>query len=53
METAKCANCGEDTGQVSSDNWAIYCAKDECKKAFMDDVIASAMKPKRKRKETR
>lgn len=39
METAKCANCGEDTGQASSSNWKLYCTKPECKDAAIKDAF--------------
>lgn len=52
METAKCAHCGEDTGKAASLNWTIYCAKDACREAFMNDIMNTADKPKRSRKST-
>jgi hypothetical protein len=38
-ENEKCAHCGKDTGQIGGANRKAYCNEEECKKAFIRDVL--------------
>jgi hypothetical protein len=38
-ENEKCTHCGKDIGQIDSANRKAYCNEEECKKAFIREVL--------------
>jgi hypothetical protein len=47
---AKCTHCGDEMEVETSVNWSLYCKKEECRKAFMEQVIQNTQSRRKRKK---